>query len=295
MGCLIGAQTPAIYQHTFNTLVEFGILGDRYTNKNAKVWGIETAAIQVDTDTKHLSCSHCHHSVVSTSGELAFWQGMSCLQSQCSGHYRETTAKLNFYKNLYSKGNVRRIFAQEHTGLLEREVREELERRFIASQHRSDPNLLSATSTLEMGIDIGDLSSVLLCSIPPQQANYQQRIGRAGRRDGNAFVTTIANGTNHDLYFWSNPLKMIAGGVETPGCYLDASAILQRQLTAYCLDCWIGNSGNKPDLPEIFNRVLAPVQQGDINRFPYTWLNYIDRDREELLNGFVQLFDNEID
>jgi len=292
---LIGAQAPAIYQHTFNTLVEFGILGDRHTNKNAKVWGIETAAIQVDTDTKHLSCSHCHHSVVSTSSELSFWQGMSCLQSQCSGHYRETTAKLNFYKNLYSKGNVRRIFAQEHTGLLEREVREELERRFIASQHRSDPNLLSATSTLEMGIDIGDLSSVLLCSIPPQQANYQQRIGRAGRRDGNAFVTTIANGTNHDLYFWSNPLKMIAGGVETPGCYLDASAILQRQLTAYCLDCWIGNSENKPDLPEIFNRVLAPVQQGDINRFPYTWLNYIDRDREELLNGFVQLFDNEID
>ncbi|MBE9045169.1 DEAD/DEAH box helicase [Pleurocapsales cyanobacterium LEGE 10410] len=292
---LIGAQTPAIYQHTFNTLIEFGLLGDRHTNKNAKVWGIETAAIQVDTDTKHLSCSHCHHSVVSTATELAYWQGMSCLQSQCSGHYQETTEKLNFYKNLYSKGNVRRIFAQEHTGLLEREVREELESRFIASQHRSDPNLLSATSTLEMGIDIGDLSSVLLCSIPPQQANYQQRIGRAGRRDGNAFVTTIANGTNHDLYFWSDPLKMIAGGVETPGCYLDASAILQRQLTAYCLDCWIGDSSNIPDLPEVFNRVLAPVQQGDTNRFPYTWLNYIDRNTKELLNGFIQLFDNEID
>lgn len=291
---LIGAQAPAIYQHTFNTLVELSILGDRHTNKNAKVWGIETAAIQLDTDTKHLSCTHCHHSVVSTSSELAFWQGMSCLQSQCSGHYQETTEKLNFYKNLYSKGNVRRIFAQEHTGLLEREVREELERRFIASQHRSDPNLLSATSTLEMGIDIGDLSSVLLCSIPPQQANYQQRIGRAGRRDGNAFVTTIANGTNHDLYFWSDPLKMIAGGVETPGCYLDASAILQRQLTAYCLDCWIGNFSNTPDLPEVFNRVLAPVQQGDTNRFPYTWLNYIEGDREQLLSGFIQLFDAEI-
>ena len=291
---LIGEQIPAIYQHTFNTLVELGILGDRHTNKNAKVWGIETAAIQLDTDTKHLSCTHCHHSIVSTSSELAFWLGMSCLQSQCSGHYQETTEKLNFYKNLYSKGNVRRIFAQEHTGLLEREVREELERRFIASQHRSDPNLLSATSTLEMGIDIGDLSSVLLCSIPPQQANYQQRIGRAGRRDGNAFVTTIANGTNHDLYFWSDPRKMIAGGVETPGCYLNASAILQRQLTAYCLDCWIGNSQNIPDLPEIFNRVLAPVQQGDANRFPYTWLNYIERNKEQLLNGFIQLFDTEI-
>lgn len=292
---LIGAQTPAIYQQTFKTLVKFGLLGDRHTNKNAKVWGIETTVVRLDTDTKNLSCSHCHHSIVSTATELSFWQGMSCLQSQCSGHYQEEAEKLNFYKNLYSTGNLRRIFAQEHTGLLEREAREELERRFINGQHRCDPNLLSATSTLEMGIDIGDLSSVLLCSIPPQQANYQQRIGRAGRRDGNAFVTTIANGTNHDLYFWSNPLKMIAGGVETPGCYLDASAILQRQLTAYCLDCWIGTSENIPDLPEIFSRVLAPIQQGDLNRFPYTWLNFIDRHQKQLLQGFIQLFDTEID
>jgi DEAD/DEAH box helicase domain-containing protein len=292
---LIGAQTPAIYQHTFNALVEFGLVGDRHTNKNAKVWGIETAALQINTDIKNLSCSRCHHSIVSAATELPFWQGMSCLQSQCSGHYQEEAEKLNFYKNLYSTGNLRRIFAQEHTGLLEREAREELEHRFINGQHRSDPNLLSATSTLEMGIDIGDLSSVLLCSIPPQPANYQQRIGRAGRRDGNAFVTTIANGTNHDLYFWSNPLKMIVGGVETPGCYLDASAILQRQLTAYCLDCWIGESGKATDLPEIFNRVLAPVQQGDTNRFPYTWLSYIDRHQKILLSGFIQLFDAEID
>ncbi|MHC5829706.1 MAG: helicase-related protein, partial [Nostoc sp.] len=123
--------------------------------------------------------------------------------------------------------------AREHTGLLERDVREELENRFITGRHRYDPNLLSATSTLEMGIDIGTLSSVLLCSVPPAQANYQQRIGRAGRRDGNAFIAAIANGTPHDLYFWADPMLMIAGGVDTPGSYLDASAILQRQLTAY--------------------------------------------------------------
>lgn len=292
---LFGEQLPLLYRLVFDTLVEAEILGDRFTNKNAKVWGINLAALQLDTQIIHLSCFHCRHSIVGSATELAYWQEMSCLQSQCQGRYQiDNNRQLNFYKNLYSKGNVWHIFAQEHTGLLEREVREELERRFINSQNRFDTNLLSATSTLEMGIDIGDLSSVLLCSVPPQQANYQQRIGRAGRRDGNALVATIANGTNHDLYFWSNPLKMIAGGVETPGCYLDASAILQRQLTAYCLDCWITRFGNTQDLPEIFNRVLASVQQGDLNRFPYTWLNFIDREREQLLNDFIRLFAEEI-
>lgn len=71
---------------------------------------------------------------------------------------------------------------------------ETIENQFIAAQQRHYPNLLSATSTLEMGINIGDLSSALLCSVPPTQANYQQRVGRTGGTDGNSFVVAIANG-----------------------------------------------------------------------------------------------------
>ena len=52
-------------------------------------------------------------------------------------------------------------------------------------------------------MDIGDLSSVLLCAVPPNQASFLQRIGRAGRRDGNAMITTLADGNSpHDLYFF---------------------------------------------------------------------------------------------
>ncbi|MGU0162007.1 helicase-related protein [Escherichia coli] len=46
-----------------------------------------------------------------------------------------------------------------------------------------------------MGIDVGNISTVLLCSVPPAQANYLQRIGRAGRKDGNALNITVAEGT----------------------------------------------------------------------------------------------------
>jgi len=68
-------------------------------------------------------------------------------------------------------GAVHRIVAREHTGLLECPDRERLESHFIRGRYRSDPNLLSATSTLEMGINISDLSTVLLASVPPELAN----------------------------------------------------------------------------------------------------------------------------
>ena len=68
-----------------------------------------------------------------------------------------------------------------------------------------------------MGIDIGDLSTVLQASMPPQQANYLQRIGRAGRRDGNALAMTICGNNPHAQYFWTDPDKMLAGSVPAPG------------------------------------------------------------------------------
>ncbi|MGC8140940.1 helicase-related protein, partial [Salmonella enterica] len=80
-----------------------------------------------------------------------------------------------------------------------------------------------------MGIDIGDLSSVVLCQVPPGQAQYTQRVGRAGRKDGNAFTVTVASARQHDLYFYQEPTEMISGSVEPPSVLLDASAVLERQ------------------------------------------------------------------
>ncbi len=82
---------------------------------------------------------------------------------------------------------------REHTSILEAEDRRTLETRFISGGRDWDQNVISATPTLEMGINIGDLSSLLLCSIPPEQVNYIQRIGRTGRRDGNSLNLTIVN------------------------------------------------------------------------------------------------------
>ena len=66
-----------------------------------------------------------------------------------------------------------------------------------------------------------------------------QRVGRAGRRDGNALSLTVANARPHDLFFFAEPEEMLAGQIDSPGIFLDASAVLERQFTAFCFDRWI--------------------------------------------------------
>lgn len=111
--------------------------------------------------------------------EINVWNDMPCLSNDCDGHFQAASFKAD--SALYS-GDLVRINAREHTGLLKGKVRTDVERSFKSVAYPWSVNLISATPTLEMGVDIGDLSTVLQCSLPPTLANYLQRIGRSRQK-----------------------------------------------------------------------------------------------------------------
>ena len=291
---LLKDQIIEVLHHALDSLVSTRLLEERAC-ADGKAWGIPTTTLNVLPNGQVLACDGCSHQLTATPAEQDFLIGMTCLAQSCQGHYQpDARIGLTYYRNLYRKGEVHRIVAAEHTGLLTRPNREWLEKRFIEHQRRCDPNLISATSTLEMGINIGDLSTVLLCSVPPAVSSFQQRIGRAGRRDGNALVGIVANGKPHDLHFYDDPMRMVNGNVEAAGCYLDASAILQRQLTAFCLDTWVAAGITRQEFSPNLSDVLNAIERTDLDRFPYNWLSYIKTHQGELLETFLRLFEDTI-
>ena len=301
-GAALGPDAASVYPLVLPRLTEAGLLARVEGKRGESIWGVAPGALRVSCRLVRLTCSGCQHRVNAGANEAPLWEGAPCLTARCDGRYgAEGPVELNYFGRLLSCGALQRIFSAEHTGLLSRQEREAVEREF-----KWDPavtgiarkpwfaNLLSCTPTLEMGIDIGDLSSAILCSVPPGQANYLQRIGRAGRRDGNSLLLTVANARPHDMYFFESPGEMMEGEVEPPGVYLDAAAVLERQLTAFCLDRWVAAEGDAAELPDKLSGAFEGVKSKRPDRFPQNLMAFVHKEKPAIMREFLEMFGRQI-
>lgn len=284
----------AISQFILDAGVRLNVLSLVPSSPEYRIYGLNKEHVYISSEVVQLRCKKCG-SVYAVSAENAeLWFGAPCQRATCGGSLEtDENVGLGYYGRLYSTGDLVRINAREHTGLLERPDREKLEidfKRKKDTQAIWDPNVLSCTPTLEMGIDIGDLSTVILCSMPPAQSQFLQRAGRAGRKDGNALTLAVANARPHDLYFYVDPLDMIAGNVTPPRIFLRASAVLERQFVAFCMDSWVKKGIPDGEIPDKVGAVLNKLDQSPDNMFPFNFLNYVQSTLSRQLNSFMQMF-----
>ncbi|CAM5305929.1 DEAD/DEAH box helicase [Corynebacterium variabile] len=198
----------------------------------------DSVLVASDDNPALLECPACHTRLAVAAPARAAMTGQPCRTLGCIGFYEEQPIEDNYYRRLYTSSAPRTIISREHTSLLKKADRRKVEEQFKASEVTAPdaPNVLVATPTLEMGIDIGDLSTVMLASLPNAVSSYVQRVGRAGRLTGNSLIVALVRGRGRALPTLERPLSMIAGSVEAPAAFLSAEEILHREFTAYLLD-----------------------------------------------------------
>ncbi|SMP15298.1 Helicase conserved C-terminal domain-containing protein [Desulfurobacterium pacificum] len=198
---------------------------------------IEPHRWRVQKNRKVYVCNKC--------GRIHTWNVKNaCTNSGCSGNLIEKSIDgvpvSKFYLNFFSdveKGKAKnyKAIVEEHTAQLSKEEAEEIQRKFT----NGDVNILSCSTTFELGVDIGALQMVFLHNVPPRPDNYVQRAGRAGRRGTNAYILTYVLNRPHDSKVFENPIKMIKGEIKPPAIKLNNRRILLRHFNAVALSYFL--------------------------------------------------------
>lgn len=193
-----------------------------------------------------------------------------CPRNRCPGDLEKADGKnlqKNHYRILYESSDLRHaLHSEEHTAQIDNDVARDRQEEF----KRGEINLLSSSTTFEVGVDLGDLEIVFLRNVPPETFNYTQRVGRAGRRDTPGLAVTYCRRNPHDLYHYENPEKRVMHGeIKPPYLQMTNEKIIMRHMTAVVLAAYFKNN-NRDRFENVQNLVgdwEKPTLIPDIRNF----------------------------
>lgn len=218
-------KTGALLQRIWTELEQYEVLRSPMQNAPGLAIDHRTLRIKPGRSAEWKRCDVCQQITSINIADL-------CPNGWCDGKLHSVDLETeenssHHYRNLASSMQMIPLSAKEHTAQWTATSAATIQQEFI----KGSTNVLSCSTTFELGVDVGDLQSVLLRNVPPRTANYVQRSGRAGRRAGSAaFVLTFAKRAAHDLATFGDPVSMIDGEMPTPFVNIENSRIAQRHM-----------------------------------------------------------------
>jgi ATP-dependent helicase YprA (DUF1998 family) len=226
------------------------------------------------------TCDTCRRkSIISVGGV--------CLRFNCHGALMSASKKAildglekSYYAINYRQDSLFGLTASEHTAQLDTDYASKVQQEFIEGKI----NVLSSSTTFELGVDVGDLQTVMLRNMPPSVANYIQRAGRAGRRaDSAALILTYAQRRPHDLSMFADPVSMVAGQMRSPFVELSNPRIFQRHAYSLFFSAYFKAAGlSKLGKVEDF---YSPEKSGPGNQI----LDWVEHNSQELRIRFDKI------
>ncbi len=221
---LVGDKAP--WKFHFSSHHESQRFGEVYCLK-PECWRLLPAII--DDSVTWYRCSRCRRlTVYSVKG--------ICPTYRCDGKLVECNPQEelanNHYRKLYLDTLPLVMRTSEHTAQLTTEMAGEIQKKF----YDGEVNVLSCSTTFELGVDVGELETVFMRNVPPTTANYIQRAGRAGRRTSStAFALTFAQRRSHDFAHYTEPLRVVRGEIRPPHIEISNDKIIRRHMYAVAL------------------------------------------------------------